>query len=461
MDKNSEKEIDFKAIVDHLDDGIYVADKNGKTIYVNNAYLKMAETDRDSLMGRSVSDLNEEKKLFYDGVIPDVLKYKKRMEKIGTITATNNKLFVTGIPIFDEWGQIRYAVAEDKDMRQLMDLQQQLEKIENIRRREAAEIQYLRNRQLHRKSIVFESESMKAAMITARAVAGTDVTVLITGESGTGKEVIADEIYSRSPRNSYPFMKINCSALSESLLESELFGYEAGAFTGASKKGKAGLFEVANDGMILLDEIGDMPLNLQTKLLRVLQQKEILRIGGKKVIKLNIRIIAATNKNLLEEIKKGNFREDLYYRLNVVPIHLAPLRERTEDIEPLISEFLSQFGHKYGRTLSVKSEAAELMKRYSWPGNIRELENIIERLAVIAPEDEIDASIVAGTLGITENSIAESCMGGFHLKTAVENLERELIKRALEKYGTKRKAAKAMGIDHSTLVKKCRKLGIR
>ena len=212
---------------------------------------------------------------------------------------------------------------------------------------------------------------MASVMALIRTIAPTDVTVLITGESGTGKELAANEIYQCSDRMGKPFIKVNCAAIPAELLESELFGYEEGAFTGARRAGKAGMFELANTGVILLDEIGDMPLPLQTKLLRVLQQRELMRIGGSKPIPLDIRVIASTNKDLREEVRQGRFREDLYYRLNVVPIELKPLRERREDIPYLTEQFCRGFNKKYGKNAQISSEGMELILAYNWPGNWR------------------------------------------------------------------------------------------
>lgn len=244
---------------------------------------------------------------------------------------------------------------------------------------------------------------MYQALSTALAVAPTDASVLITGESGTGKEVITNQLYQASSRFNKPFLKINCAAIPETLMESELFGYVPGAFTGASKNGKTGIFEMANSGTLMLDEIGEMSMPMQTKLLRVLQNHEVTKVGSSKAIPIDVRIIAATNRNLLECIKEKTFREDLYYRLNVVPISLAPLRERKEDIDVLVHHFLDVFNKKYNKQVEIYSDALHLMTAYNWPGNIRELENVIERLVVINRSNVIDKKTVSMVVGIPDN----------------------------------------------------------
>ncbi|MFV0517611.1 MAG: sigma-54 interaction domain-containing protein, partial [Aminipila sp.] len=496
--------IDFEEICNHLIDAIYVADKNGKTIYVNQAYLDFSGLTINDFVGKSVYEINSEKKLYTNGVIPTVIKTKERTEAVGTVISTNKKIFITGIPILDENGELKYAVAHDKDIDHLERLKDALALLKSQQVSNNAELEYLRQRQLVNKEIIAKSKNMSDAVQTAHTVAATDVTVLIWGESGTGKEVIADYIYKFGKRTGKPFIKINCSAIPSHLLESELFGYEEGSFTGAIKGGKAGLFEIASGGVILLDEIGDMPIDLQTKLLRVLQEKEVCRIGGSKVINLDVRIIASTNKDLLQAIKKGEFREDLYYRLNVVPIYLAPLRERREDIQPLVKRFLDKYNKRYAKLVQLTPGALSILTDYQWPGNIRELKNVMERMIVINSGSEIDAATVKQVLGIlpvteftaepqslhstqfqhTSENIAENTSknitqntsentvqnnadhitsenGDFiagsiylskadnSLKKAVEEFEKDIIRSAISENGSKRKAATALKVDHS------------
>ncbi|MCQ4635795.1 sigma 54-interacting transcriptional regulator [Anaerovorax odorimutans] len=452
--KNS---VDFEDICNHLIDSIYITDGQGTTLYVNQKYLDLGNLKPEEIVGRNIFDINEEEDIYTNGVLPTVLKTKQTAETIGTLTRTNKKLYVTGIPILDEEGNIKYAIAHQKDIERLEELRENLATLRVAYNQESAELEYLRQKQMNDINIIVESDNMKEAFSTISAIADTDVTVLITGESGTGKEVLADAIYKNSTRNGQPFIKINCSAIPANLLESELFGYEPGSFTGANQKGKTGLIEIANDGVLLLDEIGDMPLELQAKMLRVLQERQITKIGGKAPIDLNVRFIAATNKDLKKEIEKGHFREDLYYRLNVVPIHLEPLRKRSEDLGPLMDGLLKKYNTKYNKDIIMTMGASQLLHEYEWPGNIRELKNIIERMVVVNKTGVIDVALVSSVLNIKHTFTSAD---SFSLKGAVEDLEKRMILKAIEMNGSKRKAATALGVDHSTLIKKCQRYGI-
>lgn len=452
--------IDFKKICDSMLDAIYVTDGSGNTVYVNDAYCKLGNIKREEIIGQNIFNLNRSKDLYSGGVLPEVLSSKQRCERVGTMTRTNKKVHITGLPVLDKNNNIVYAIATEKDIERLEELKDHLAELRKENSQGALEIQYLRDRQLADSNIIAESESMQEAFSVAKSVAATDVTVLITGESGTGKEIVADAIYLASVRNGKPFIKLNCSAIPANLLESELFGYEEGSFTGALKGGKPGLFEIANGGVVLLDEIGDMPVELQAKLLRVLQSHEVTRIGGKSPIFLDIRLIASTNKDLKTEIQTGNFREDLYYRLNVVPIMLMPLKMRRPDIEPLVEIFLLKYNGRYNKKVIITRQAMTMMLEYPWPGNIRELKNVVERMVVINFTNVIDGDTVARVLGLSEDQIVASSTELGTLKAATEAVERQMIKAALTRYGSKRKAAAALGIDHSTLVKKCQRLGI-
>lgn len=316
---------------------------------------------------------------------------------------------------------------------------------------------------LRQKGIVADSQPMKNVVKLVKQIAPLDCTVLILGESGVGKEIIAKLIHENSAVKSGPFIKVNCGAIPESLLESEFFGYEQGAFTGANKEGKLGKFEQAHNGTILLDEIGDLPIHLQVKLLRVLQDHEVVRIGGSVTHTINIRVIAATNRDLKEMVKQGNFREDLFYRLNVVPIWIPPLKDRREDIMPLIFHFKRKFNAKYGIERNCSLEVTKVLQTYDWPGNVRELENTVERLYVM-PEfgTEISADILMkhylnsnwqqqGNGLVTVHKLGS-------LKQAVEDVEKKMIHLAIERFGTAKKAAAFLEIDESTISRKIKKL---
>ncbi len=300
--------------------------------------------------------------------------------------------------------------------------------------------------------IVAQSKEMRRIFEIAREIAKTDITVLITGESGVGKEVIARYIHKHSTRANNPFVAINCAAITETLLEAELFGHEKGAFTGATER-KLGKFELANKGTILLDEISEMAFRLQAKLLRVIQEKEIDRVGGTKPIKVDVRIIATTNRDLAEEVKKGNFREDLFYRINVFPLRIPPLRERIEDIIPLAEFFLKRLSNKMSKELTLSPEMKKYLLEKSWPGNVRELENFIYRLSVLSQDGILRPQEDVVPL-MEENKIIK---GG-----KIKDAERDLIIEALKKtQGNRTKAAKILGISVRTLRNKIKEFDLK
>ena len=300
--------------------------------------------------------------------------------------------------------------------------------------------------------IIAESPAMKKILALVNKIAQTEAPVLITGESGTGKEVIAKLIHQVSPRSDGPFIKINCAAIPETLLEAELFGYEKGAFTGATQT-KPGLFELAEGGSLFLDEIGEMPMSLQAKLLRVLQDQTFRRLGGLKELKVNFRLITATNRNLEEMIEKGLFREDLYWRLNVINLHIPPLRERKEDILPLTNFFIEKFNRKYGKSIQgVSQEALSALYQHSFPGNVRELENRIERGIILAENEILTKEDLGFTEGASKKENLVDKLMTLPLEEAVETLEKIRIKEALEKAkGVKVRAAQLLGITERML----------
>jgi len=307
--------------------------------------------------------------------------------------------------------------------------------------------------------IIGKSNAIKEVFSLVNQVAANDTTVLIQGESGTGKELIARAIHNKSQRSDKPFIKVNCGALNDNLLESELFGHEKGAFTGAIRQ-KKGRFELADSGTLFLDEIGDVSPSMQVKLLRVLQENEFERVGGETTIKTNVRIISSTNKDLEKMISEGNFRDDLYYRLSVIPIRLPALRERKEDIPLLVSFFLKKLAEKMRQLIKNIGDAEKkLLQEYSWPGNIRELENLIERLVVICPNEQIEFDLIARHLTGKSNLI--NGIENLPLDDALYNFEKKLIQQAMKKAdGVKNRAAKLLGIKTSALYYKLEKFGM-
>jgi transcriptional regulator with PAS, ATPase and Fis domain len=310
------------------------------------------------------------------------------------------------------------------------------------------------------KPLIYRSKSMEDIVEQAKRIAEVDSTVLLYGESGVGKEVFAQTIHAHSPRHNKPFVRVNCGAIPETLMESEFFGYESGAFTGADRKGKPGLFEMAHTGTIFLDEVGELPANLQVKLLRVLQEREIRRIGGTHTIPIDVRIVAATNKDLRHMVHQKTFREDLYYRLNVIPITIPALRQRQVDIVPLSLHFLEVYNKRYSKDKQLSREAVEVLENYDWPGNIRELQNVIERLVVITRDNFIEGQ---DTLSALYGDVSEKSSGRvavrelMPLKDALEQVETNLLSLALQKYRTAAEAAQVLGISESTISRKIKR----
>lgn len=317
-----------------------------------------------------------------------------------------------------------------------------------------------------RYELIGMSKAIRELREQIKVVAPTESWVLITGENGTGKELVARNIHLQSRRRNRPFVEVNCAALPEELIESELFGYEKGAFTGATSR-KEGRFDLANGGTIFLDEIGDMSLKTQAKILRVLQEQTFVRVGGTESIKVDVRVIAATNKDLEREIEKGNFRSDLYYRLNVIPFHIPPLRERAEDIPIFVNHFLKAYSIKVGKKpKSVSEEAMDILKAYRWPGNVRELKNLMERLVIMTAGDTIDVEdlpeyIVKGAWKVTPKDATSSFDTASSFKDARNRFEREYILRKLwENKGNISKTAESIGLERSTLYRKMKAYGI-
>jgi len=316
--------------------------------------------------------------------------------------------------------------------------------------------------------IVGQSIQIQRILTLVDKLSKTDSTVLIMGESGTGKELVAKMIHQKSPRAEKPFIPVNCAAIPSELLEAELFGHEKGAFTGAHTQ-RPGRFELANEGTIFLDEIGDMPLHLQVKILRVLQERSFERLGGTRPVQVDVRVIAATNKDLENEVKEGRFREDLFWRLNVVPVVIPPLRERKEDIPILCEHFIDKLSHKFGYSLKIKPEVMEILLNYHWPGNVRELENLIERLYVLNDGKVVNVEDIPERIRLGESLLPKAVFddlnpfsSGIDLNEVLKEYEKKLILHALNLHGwIKSRAAKYLNINRTTLIEKMKRLGIK
>lgn len=447
---------DLKEIIENSYDALVVSDAKGKLQYVSRSYKRITGYDPVELIGKSMHEL-EKIKFVNQSVSLLVLKTGKPMT-IRQILPNDSEIFLTGNPVFDNEGNIVKVVTNVRNIEELNYLDRQLKAEIKKSKRYETELEHYRRQQLISQNMVVHSKEMEFVINMVNKVSKVDSTVLITGESGVGKEMVARMIHSLSARKKEPFITVNCGAIPENLLESELFGYEKGSFTGANKEGKMGLLEVAENGTIFLDEIAEIPLNLQVKLLRALQECEILRIGGKKPIKLNVRFLAATNKNLEEMVEEKIFRKDLYYRLNVIPINVPPLRQRSPDIIPLAYHFLHKFNKKYGKAHKFNDEACRLLENYMWPGNARELENLIERLVVISDEQIICSRHLKQYLG---EKIQLEGIKSMPIKGTREMLEINLINEALSNFKSIRQAARFLGISHSTLIKKIQKYKIK
>lgn len=449
--EKTEKEI-LKTIFDMAYDGLIVVDSEGYVKMISNAYKKFLGLEKENLVGKHVTEVIENTRLH--------IVAKTGVSEIGDLQKIkDNYIIASRIPVFEN-GKVTNVVGKVmfRNIGELDELYNKITKIEQQLENYRDEITQMNKAKYRFSNIVGKSSAIKQAISMAKKSAYTDSSVLILGESGTGKELFAQSIHNSSARRGNPFIKVNCAAIPDDLLESELFGYEEGSFTGAKKGGKIGKFEAADQGTIFLDEIGDMPLNMQAKLLRTIQEREIERIGSTKTKKIDVRIIAATNRNIQQMIEAKKFRLDLYYRLNVVTLHIPALRERTEDIEELSKSFIEKFRVRYLKKIETISESAIMkLKRYNWPGNVRELENIIERAINIIDE----GSVIRPKhlpLDISSNYDFEELKT---LKEIVEETERKAILNCLEAVNfNKSKASKILGISRTAFYEKIDKYNL-
>lgn len=469
---------DLDALFQNSYDAMYIVDQHGITLNTNDAIQRLTGIPKEYYIGKDMRYL-EKRGVVQKSVSFEVMKQKKPVTVIQE-NSLGKVILITGSPVFDDQGEVARVVTNLRDISELNQLRQELSQ--------------LRKFHVGEEPVIVASKSMERVLELTRRVASTDTTILLLGESGVGKEVVARMIHRNSGRyEKGAFIKVNCGAIPQELLESELFGYESGAFTGAKKEGKLGMFELAHRGTIFLDEIGELPLHLQVKLLRVLQDQEFHRVGGTKPVKVDVRILAATNRDLQKMVAQGTFREDLYYRLYVVPIEIPPLRKRREDILPLISFYLDKFNRKYQTDTTLTEETLQILQQYDWPGNIRELANLIERLLVITPSQRIEpkhlpyltgvrttdagfasnftpgadssgtdfssgADFTPGTYSSGADAKSEAEMG---LQQTLEKFEHKLLENAYSKYGSSYEVAKALKISQSTAIRKAYKYGIR
>ncbi len=451
----------LRAAIEFSSDGILISDIDGNVIYVNDAYEQTTGLKKERLINKNLRTLQEEK-LFNRSVSLSVLE-DEVPESIIHKYVSGKTALTTANPIYDENKVMIGVICNTRNISELLSLRNELTETIEQTKKYSQEIKVLRKIALHHEEFIYESKSMDKTIKLASKAAAFDSTILIYGESGTGKEVIAKFIHNESPRKDEPFIKVNCAAIPKELFESELFGYMEGSFTGASKDGKPGMFELANRGTILLDEIGELPLPVQSKLLRVLQEGEVYRIGAKTPTTLDIRVLAATNRELKKEVAEGRFREDLFFRLNVIPINIPPLRERPEDVPKLIQFFLEKLNGKYKKIISITEEAVNILKSYSWPGNVRELENLIEYLFIMNAGEEIDIEQLPPrilTEQIQNTFLEDGTEVTSKLTYMTELYEKSLIASTLKNYPSIRQASIALGIHYSTLSRKVKKYNL-
>ncbi len=441
-------------------DGIWITDGIGKVIFANSANAALLGVTKEDLLDKTTQQLCDEN-IFSDSVVLRVLKSKKQESRVSQNFRTGITVLATATPILDDEGNIKYIINNVRDISALNELQKEVQHKDEIIRNQEKLLFEMRERYGIGGIVVQSREFAKVVDLAHRVAPFDGSTVLILGESGTGKEIIAQVIVKNSERAEKPFIRLNCGAIPANLLESELFGYEKGSFTGADNKGKKGLFEAAHGGTIFLDEIGEIPFHLQVKLLRVLQQKEIMRIGSTKPIELDVRVLAATNRDLEQMVKQGTFREDLYYRLNVVSVEIPPLRNRKDDIIPLIHHFLSIFNKKYKTNKTIAPDTISLFMNYTWSGNVRELENLVENLVITSASDNICREDLPDKLFARQTYNMLQLDEIIPIRQAVAQVESDLIKKAMSKYGSTRKAASVLGINASTIVRKMQSLGVK
>jgi PAS domain S-box-containing protein len=434
----------FYDILESIHDDFVIINKNGVIEKVLPNFQEMYGISAEEAVGKTVYEM-EERKIFNPSIAIRVMKSKKR-ETILQLTGANKYLMCTAIPIMDKEGNIQRIISYTRDMTKYEALKKEYSNLEQTLAAYSTQLGQLREERKENSKIIGSSTAIRNVIDTIDKVAKFDANVLLTGESGVGKTLFAEAIHSASGRQDAPFITINCGAIPENLLESELFGYEKGAFTGASNEGKPGLIELSHKGVLFLDEIGDLPLHMQVKLLKVIQDKKVTRVGGVKEKQVDFRLIAASNKDILELINQDKFREDLYYRINVISIQIPPLRERPEDVFPLATHFLERFGEKYEVKHILNNTAMSYLEQYSWPGNARELANVIERL-VITEEEYVITENNLPTHIYNRKNIPEYDIKDRTLKSILEEVEKDVLIRSYREHGTTMAVAKALGIS--------------
>jgi len=440
----------FKNILNHSYDEIFVINSKGEVVYVNEASVRNYGLNPEEIVGKTIFDL--QKNGYYYPLIAPMVLQGKRTATFEQETIVGKKLLVTATPVLDDQGEVEFVIMNSRDITELENLKCNLEETKKEVEKYKQEVEELRKKFNRFDNFIVRSKSMRECIDLAQRVSNVDTTIMILGETGTGKSALAQYIHEISHRKSGPFQTINCAAIPEQLLESELFGYHSGAFTGANAKGKVGLLEMANGGTLFLDEIAEIPLKLQAKILEVIQENKFIPVGGTKHKTVDIRIIAATNRNLEQMVKDGTFREDLYYRLNVIELAIPPLRERTEDIVPLAQYFLNNFDKRYNTSHAFSQDTLDILICHPWMGNVREIQHSIERLVLTVQDKKILPKHLPKNFQQTNvtNIISLPNIAPLDL------IEKELIIKAYKQLGSSYKVAKVLNISQSKASRRIR-----
>lgn len=466
IDKFKELNRRLEAIIDSSYDGIYVTDGEANTILLNKAYEHITGIRGKDILGKNMMELVKQGYFSQSGSLLAI--EKDRQVTLRQRLVSGKEILITSTPVYNTNKKREFIVTNVRDISDLVKLQEKLSETKALNEKYKSELENIKERTIEIPELIVKDKNTIQTVRTALKVARVDTTVLLMGETGVGKGQFAKLIHKNSTRVHNRLVEINCGAIPRNLIESELFGYDRGAFTGALQKGKMGVFELANNSTLFLDEISELDIDMQVKLLKILEEKVVKRIGGEDSIPINVRIIAACNQDLKKMVDKGLFREDLYYRLNIIPVVIPPLRERREDIIPLCLSFLDEFNSKYRMNKYITVSVLDSFMEYCWPGNVRELRNLIERLVIMSQNDKIDKSLLPQYIlgknhmekemekeikkGIQENSIDEYV--GMNLKDATIRFQQKLINQTIDRLGSQRKAAKYLKVDPSTVSRK-------
>ncbi len=449
-----------EAIINGMSDGLWVSDGEANVLRINPASARLNDVEPAAVLGRNMRDLLTEG-VFDRSVTLEVLRTGKPVNMLQT--RRGRTLVLTGTPVRDQAGRLIRVVVNERDVTEIEALQRDLEEQEAIKDRFRGEMLEMQIEKVESRRVIAKSPAMQKALRQAIKVSNAESTVLILGESGVGKGLFADLIHKYSGRRDKPLVKVNCGAIPESLVEAELFGYEKGAFTGAQARGKAGYFEAAEGGTLFLDEVAELPLSSQVKLLRFLEDRRITRVGATASREVDVRVLAATHRNLQEMVDSGAFRLDLYYRLNVIPLSIPPLRERTECILPVLRHYVEYYAQRLGTRRRLSRAATDVLLSYPWPGNVRELMNLCERLVVMSDTEVIDQADLPPAL-VSHASQAPAAAAAWEGETtladALLRTERAVLLRARERFGSQTEMARALGVNQSTVARKLQRHGL-